>query len=228
MGTMVGLYESALDELCSRTVGTKKVRPKIIASTATVRRADSQIRALFNRPFVEVFPPPVPDRRDSFFAKVLRPDESHPRLYLGIAAQGRSPKVLLLRAYLALLGAAQKAYLEAGGKKAKDNPADPYMTLLGYFNSLRELGGSRRIVEDEVNTRLTGYAARRRVGQAEGSFANRSIAYEVVELTSRVNTAKVAEAKRKLALAFHESDKVDVAIATNMISVGPGHHPARA
>jgi len=94
------------------------------------------------------------------------------------------------------------------------------MTLLGYFNSLRELGGSRRIVEDEVNTRLTGYAARRRVGQAEGSFANRSIAYEVVELTSRVNTAKVAEAKRKLALPFHESDKVDVAIATNMISVG--------
>ncbi len=220
MGTMVGLYESALDELCSRTVGTKKIRPKIIASTATVRRADSQIRALFNRPFVEVFPPPVPDRRDSFFAKVLRPDEGTPRLYLGIAAQGRSPKVLLLRAYLALLGAAQKAYLEAGGKKDKDNPADPYMTLLGYFNSLRELGGSRRIVEDEVNTRLTGYAARRRVGQAEGSFANRSIAYEVVELTSRVNTAKVAEAKRKLALPFHESDKVDVAIATNMISVG--------
>ena len=220
MGTMVGLYESALDELCSRTVGTKKVRPKIIASTATVRRADSQIRALFNRPFVEVFPPPVPDRRDSFFAKVLSADVSNPRLYLGIAAQGRSPKVLLLRAYLALLGAAQKAYLEAGGKKAKGNPADPYMTLLGYFNSLRELGGSRRIVEDEVNTRLTGYAARRRVGQAEGSFANRSIAYEVVELTSRVNTAKVAEAKRKLALPFHEGDKVDVAIATNMISVG--------
>jgi len=98
MGTMVGLYESALDELCSRTVGTKKVRPKIIASTATVRRADSQIRApVQNRPFVEVFPPPVPDRRDSFFAKVLRADESNPRLYLGIAAQGRSPKVLLLR-----------------------------------------------------------------------------------------------------------------------------------
>ena len=71
----------------------------------------------------------------------------------------------MLRTYLALLGAAQKAYEADGGKKNTDNPADPYMTLLGYFNSLRELGGSRRIVEDEVSTRLTGYANRKRIGQ---------------------------------------------------------------
>ena len=68
----------------------------------------------------------------------------------------------MLRTYLALLGASQKAYEADGGKKNPDNAADPYMTLLGYFNSLRELGGSRRIVEDEVNTRLTGYANRKR------------------------------------------------------------------
>ena len=94
------------------------------------------------------------------------------------------------------------------------------MTLLGYFNSLRELGGSRRIVEDEVNTRLTGYGNRKRIGQEAGLFANRPIAYEVVELTSRVHTNLVAEAKRRLAIRFHEKDRVDVAIATNMISVG--------
>jgi ATP-dependent helicase YprA (DUF1998 family) len=94
------------------------------------------------------------------------------------------------------------------------------MTLLGYFNSLRELGGSRRIVEDEVNTRLTGYVNRKRHGQPEGRFANRTIAYEVVELTSRVPTSDVAKAKRQLALRFQEKDRVDVAIATNMISVG--------
>ncbi|MBX6311926.1 MAG: helicase [Isosphaeraceae bacterium] len=220
MGTMVGLYESALDELCSRTIGGKKVRPKIIASTATVRRAEDQIRALFNHREVDIFPPPGPDRRDSFFAKTHPAGKSHPRLYLGLAAQGRSLKVVMLRTYLALLGAAQKAYEADGGKKNPDNAADPYMTLLGYFNSLRELGGSRRIIEDEVNTRLTGYANRKRVGQKEGLFANRIIAYEVVELTSRVPTNQVAEAKRQLALRFHEKDRVDVAIATNMISVG--------
>jgi hypothetical protein len=147
-------------------------------------------------------------------------DESPARLYVGVAAQGRNPKVILLRAYLALLAAAQRAYDAAGGKRNRENPADPYMTLVGYFNSLRELGGSRRIVEDEVRTRLTGYAQRRRLNETDGSFANRTIAYDVVELTSRVDTDKVAEAKRRLAQPFHERDHVDVAIATNMISVG--------
>src|SRR5262249_56158042 len=110
MGTMVGLYESALDELCARKVGYKLIRPKIVASTATVRRAEKQIRALFCRRPVDIFPPPGPDRRDSFFARTHSPQESHARLYLGVPAQGRTLKVILLRVYLALLGAAQKRY----------------------------------------------------------------------------------------------------------------------
>lgn len=220
MGTMVGLYETALDELCARDVGEKRVRPKIVASTATVRRADRQVRALFCRKAVDVFPPPGPDRRDSFFARVHSSAETNARLYVGIAAQGRSPKVVMLKAYMALLGAGQRAYEEAGGKRNKENHADPYMTLLGYFNSLRELGGSRRIVEDEVLTRLLSYGLRKRENEAQGLFADRKIKYDVVELTSRVSTDKVAEAKRRLARMFHEDDRVDVALATNMISVG--------
>ena len=164
LGTMVGLYESALDELCSREVDGHKIRPKIVASTATVRRAENQIRALFNRRQVDIFPPPGPDRRDSFFAETHTPQQSNARLYVGIAAQGRSPKVVMLRVYLVLLAAAQKAYSKLGGKKTADNPADPYMTLLGYFNSLRELGGARRVVEDEVGSR----AGRLRQPQARG------------------------------------------------------------
>lgn len=220
MGTMVGLYETALDELCSREVEGKKIRPKIIASTATVRRAESQIRAIFNRGEVDIFPPPGPNLRDSFFAKTHSPEESNARLYLGIVAQGRSPKQILLRTSLVLLGATQKAWLAAGGKRNTANPADPYMTLLGYFNSLRELGGCRRILEDEVGTRLTGYSHRRRIGQTDGLFADRRINYDVLELTSRVSTNKVAEARQRLQRPFHEDKCVDVAIATNMISVG--------
>lgn len=220
MGTMVGLYESALDELCSRAVDGKKIRPKIVASTATVRRAEKQIRALFDRRNVDVFPPPGPDRRDSFFAHVHSPMESAPRLYVGVAAQGRSLKVILLRTYLAMMASAQKWYTANGGKKNASNPADPYMTLVGYFNSLRELGGSRRIIEDEVSTRLTGYGSRKREGETDSPFEGRNINYDVVELTSRVSTDKVAEAKRLLALPFADKDHVDVAIATNMISVG--------
>jgi hypothetical protein len=162
---MVGLYETAIDAICERRVGDVAVRPKIIASTATVRRAERQIQALFGRTAVEIFPPPGPDRADSFFARTLD-DPDQARLYLGVASQGRSLKVVLLRSYLALMAAAQRQWTSPAAKNP-DNPADPYMTLLGYFNSLRELGGSRRIVEDEVNARLAYYNERRRDGEGE-------------------------------------------------------------
>jgi hypothetical protein len=220
LGTMAGLYETALDELCVIERDGHKVRPKIIASTATVRRAESQIRALFNRRLVDIFPPPGPDRRDSFFAETLPSTESNARLYVGVAAQGRSPKVAMLRVYLALLGAALKWHSRLKKKGEPLSPADPYMTLLGYFNSLRELGGARRLIEDEIRNRLVGYSSRKRVGEAEGLFDDRQIDYEPVELTSRVNTSDIADAKRRLALLFSDKSRVDVAIATNMISVG--------
>lgn len=220
LGTMAGLYETAIDALSETEVEGEKVRPKIIASTATVRRATKQIRALFGRTEVDVFPPPGPNRRDSFFACTRSAADRNPRLYLGVAAQGRSLKVVLLRSYLALMAAARRQWLDAGGAKTDPNPADPYMTLVGYFNSLRELGGSRRIVEDEVLSRLQRYGSRKRVGEEKGPFARRDIAFEPAELTSRVPTNEVADTKRRLALAYTDKERIDVALATNMISVG--------
>jgi hypothetical protein len=221
LGTMVGLYETAIDSLCCSSKNGQTIRPKIIASTATVRRANRQIQALFGRSDVDIFPPPGPDRHHSFFAETIFPDQSPGRLYVGIAAQGRSLKVVLLRSYLVLLAAAQKEWEQSGGKKNAQNPADPYMTLLGYFNALRELGGSRRIVEDEINSQLINYGERRlRYGESSSPFRNRKIDDEPEELTSRVSTNKVANTKRRLALSFIEKERVDVALATNMISVG--------
>ena len=220
LGTMVGLYETAIDALCSQEINGKKIRPKIVASTATVRRASKQIQALFGRSEVDIFPPPGPDRRDSFFAKTVPTTVKNARTYVGIAAQGRSLKVVLLRTYLALLGVAQKQWIEQGGKRNSDNPADPYMTLLGYFNSLRELGGSRWIVEDEVNSGLVRYSQRKRVDEISGLFAGRKIDDEPEELTSRVSTNEVADTKRRMESTFDKDDKVDVVLATNMISVG--------
>lgn len=220
LGTIAGLYETAIDKLCEVVHGDRLVRPKIVASTATVRRATAQICALFGRTEVDIFPPPGPNRDDSFFALTVPANVRNPREYVGVAAQGRSLKVVLLRTTLALMGAAQRLYKDAGGGKVANNPADPYMTLLGYFNSLRELGGSRRIIEDEVENRLRGIgSSRRRPLEATSPFANRDNG-EPIELTSRVSTADVAEAKRRLALPHSDRDHVDVALATNMISVG--------
>jgi hypothetical protein len=221
LGTVAGIYETAIEALCRRDLPGGKVRlPKIIASTATVRRADRQIRALFGREQTAIFPPPGPDRNDSFFARTIPSTPENPgRLYLGLAAQGRSMKVVLLRSSLALLAGAKQLYEEAGGTTA-ENPCDPYMTLLGYFNSLRELGGSRRIVEDEVYVQAQSRWKRRRLDPVDDLFRSRYIKRDPVELTSRVGTNDVSRAKQRLAANFNEDDRVDVALATNMISVG--------
>ena len=142
------------------------------------------------------------------------------RLYLGIASPGRSPKVLMRRVWLALMGAAERAYRNAGGHRNHTNPVDPYMTVLGYFNSLRELGGARRILEEEVQNTVKTYGMRKRIGEPRGLFQDRKTLSEVVELTSRVSTDKVAQARHRLGLGAHEKGRVDSAIATNMISVG--------
>ena len=219
LGTMVGLYETAIDALCVRALGEEKqARPKIVASTATARQAQSQVQALFARSETRVFPPPGVARQDSFFAQTV-PENDEARLYLGIAATGRSPKVLMRRVWLALMAAAQKAYRDAGSKN-ETNPADPYMTVLGYFNSLRELGGARRILEEEVGNTVRHYGERKRVGEKRGLFRDRRGLSDVLELTSRVSTDQVAAARRRLEAAFHEDGHVDWAIATNMISVG--------
>ncbi len=150
LGSMTGLYETAIEALSLHRSNGRAARPKIVASTATARQAQDQIRALFGRSMTQVFPPPGPSRRDSFFAQVKPPTERPARLYVGIASPGRNAKVTMRRLLLPLMAAAEKAYVDAGGRANKTNPADPYMTVLAYFNSLRELGGARRIVEHDL------------------------------------------------------------------------------
>ena len=225
LGTMAGLYEAAVEALCVLKSGNQSVRPKIVASTATVRRAQNQIQALFARPQTQIFPPPGPDRHDTFFARTVPDTEEAARLYLGISAQGRSAKVVTRRVIVALMGAAIRAYLDAGGDDNQKNPADPYMTVLGYFNALRELGGARRIIEEEVQNTIKRIGRKRRFGETRGLFRDRFRFSEVVELTSRVSTNKVAEARRLLGNPYRiklspTGKAVDCAIATNMISVG--------
>lgn len=217
LGTMVGLFETAVRWLATRRApgGGPSVAPKVLSATATVRRARQQVRALFGRDSLDLFPPPGVDDRETWFAGV---DHHSPgRLYLGVAAQGRALRAILLRAYVGVMAAAQKVANTAGPEAA-----DPYLTLAGYFNSLRELGGMRRLVEDEVRTRCLKVEERRPLGH-EGEhpwFAERRVQEEPVELTSRETTGHVAESKERLARPHTDEGRVDVLLASNMISVG--------
>jgi hypothetical protein len=212
LGSLVGLYETAVDQLCSWQVDGRTVRPKVIASTATVRRAGDQVQRLFVRD-VKVFPPPGLDAGDSFFALQRALSEEHPgRRYVGICAHGTRFKAVLIRVFVAELAAAQRL-AELYGPET----ADPYMTLVGYFNSLRELGGMRRLVDDDVATRLR---------RADTRGLARRQRPEVQELTSRLGSTGIPEVLDRLQVRFQAERKrggpvpIDVLLATNMIAVG--------
>ena len=221
LGTMVGLYETAVDRLASWDLDGVTVRPKVIASTATVRKAADQVHRLFLRQ-VRVFPPPGLDVEDNFFAREREAGEEFPgRLYLGVCAPGRRLKAVMIRVYVAYLAAAQKLYEEYG------RHADPWMTLVGYFNAMQELAGMRRLCEDDIRTRL-GKTDRR-------GLARRSLGPESIqELTSRLAGTDIpakldamervfdpVQAERRRRRDPKAAGRpIDVLLATNMISVG--------
>lgn len=227
LGSLVGLYETAIDKLCSWEVDGKVVRPKVVASTATIRNAPAQVHGLFLRR-VNVFPPQGLDVRDSFFSVQREPGPDYPgRLYLGICAPGRRLKAALIRVYVSFLCAAQTLY-ETHGRQV-----DPWMTLVGYFNSIRELGGMRRLVDDDVATRAKKMDRR--------GLSKRFITpnRDLEELTSRIRSEDIPLILDRLEAVFDpatetKGGKLDekkdeaqkakrrlaVLLATNMISVG--------
>lgn len=211
LGTLVALYETVVDSLSTWEVDGKRVRPKVVAATATIRRAAQQVHALFMRR-VNVFPPQGLDITDNFFARQREPADAAPgRRYMGICASGRRLKVALIRVYVAYLSASQSLYLQYG------QPIDPWMTLVGYFNSMNELGGMRRLVEDDVRSRLNRMELR-------GLARRNSPLLE--ELTSRKSSTDIPDVLDKLERVFDPARDpasprpLDVLLATNMISVG--------
>jgi len=197
LGTLTGLYETAIDIILSANGRP----PKIVGSTATIRRAQEQVRALFDRDTCQ-FPPPGLDADDSGFA--VLDDNLAGRLYVGLTTAGRSAKFTLQAVSASLLNGALHALEE------KDR--DPYWTLLAYFNSLRELGGALVLMQDDVSDTLALLAARTGMPARQLS--------EIEELTSRRSQAEIRDMLDKLAIRVDQQGSVDVVLATNMVSVG--------
>ena len=226
LGTMVGLYETAINELCSWKLEGRTIQPKIVASTATVRKAAEQVNNVFMRR-VAVFPPHGLDIADNFFSIQRSIDLMPGRRYLGVCSPGSSRPAMLIRVYTAFLTASQALFDRFG------QPADPYLTTVGYFNSLRELGGMRRLAEDDVQTR--SYRVQMSLVDRPG-LAQRSVS-NIRELTSRVSSRDIPKYLDQLEIKFKavfdpalgryvtrwdegEARSIDVVLATNMLSVG--------
>lgn len=210
LGTVVGIYETAVDGIC----GQKGVYPKIIASTATIRRAKEQCSVLYNREVVQ-FPAPGLDAEDSFFARESTIDYEkgiYGRKYIGIMPSGKTKAMTEIRMMAALM---QKAYT----MDLPDEIKDKFWTLTVYFNSLKDLGKASTLVDDDVKDFI--------IRTANRMFTTRRLIVRADELTSRVSTTELNETLDKLEKIEYSKENMEakqyassVLLATNMISVG--------
>ena len=198
LGTIAGLYEVAIDRMFS----CGGSRPKIIGSTATIRRAPEQVAALFNRKTAQ-FPPSCLDASDFAFAVVDR--DAPGRIYAGVTTAGRSAKFAIQAVAASLIQSALGGTTNAAER-------DPYWTLVSYFNSLRELGGALVLMQDDVNDTLSLLAERRKEHARHPEF--------IEELTSRRTQVEVRDMLDRLAIRAEAQDALDIVLATNMLSVG--------
>ena len=212
LGTMVGLYETAIDALCTRN----GIRPKIVASTATIRRAKEQCSALYNRE-VSQFPHPGLDAEDSFFAResIINYDHKiYGRKYVGLMPSGKTKAMMEVRSIAALMQ-------EINTMDLPDDIKDKFWTLTVYFNSLKDLGKCSTLVDDDVKDFI------KRTAYRLGSAKDARMIARADELTSRVNTTQLNETLDKLEKLCYSKENIEnkrypsnILLATNMISVG--------
>lgn len=200
LGTIAGVYEAAFDLM----FGAGGHRAKIIGSTATIRRAPDQVLALFDREAFQ-FPPAGIDYDDSGFAIRDRRPDAMGRRYVGVTTAGRSAKFTLQ----AVAGSLMQSAFAAFDDNAR---RDCYWTLVGYFNSLRELGGALVLMQDDVTDSISLYANAR--GERKRPLSN------VEELTSRRTQEEIREMLDILETKVGSPGAVDAVLATNMVSVG--------
>lgn len=196
LGTLAGVYEAAIDT----AITSLGIPAKYICATATIRRADDQIRKLYGRT-AALFPPPGLDAADSFFSKAK--SEESGRLYFGTMGQGHTPTFSNVITSAALLAA-------GGAMRTKfGDIADTWWTLVAYHNSKRELGKTLSLARDDIPARLRALAESRTISGAG-----------VKELSANLKDSEIPEALDQLKVALPDKGTLDYVACTNMLSVG--------
>ena len=212
LGSMIGLYEVVIEDLCTDYRNAPPIPPKIVCSTATIRRYEEQILALYGREKVTLFPPPGLGAGDSFFSRyaTFRDGRLRPgKIYAGIHAPGLgSLQTAQVRTFSALLQAPVPL---------REEERDPWWTLLIFFNSLRELGGALSLFQSDILDYLNTLRKRQ---ELESSNVRRIYSDRVLELTSRLESEEVPAALEQLGISTTDKRPVDVCLASNIIEVG--------
>ncbi|WP_206171439.1 helicase-related protein [Thiorhodococcus mannitoliphagus] len=227
LGSVAGLYEAGLETV----LRMRGMYPKYVASTATIRMANEQVRRLYGRE-TAVFPPPGLDADDAYFARNIAPTRERPgRLYVGYLAPDRNRQRCLAPLAAALLSAPEALFGDAASDR--DALLDAWWTLLVYHGSLKGVGVSRnalREIEERIDRLQREWRQQQPAAEAPdqqpGSPADpeprwrQQLAERLTQLTSQMSADENARGFERLAKTREDPDCLDLALATNMVSVG--------
>lgn len=206
LGTIVGIYETVIDAMCSE----KGVKPKIIASTATIRRAKDQCNQLYVRE-VKQFPPSGLFAEDSFFVKENKNKSG--RMYVGLFPIGKTLTTTQVRLMSALINRVNMLDIS---EKVKSE----YWTLVCYFNTLKELGMTNNLIQADIKDNINIVSNRLLKRKYARELKN------ITELTSRKTANEINKTLDDLEINYsfknkvNNKDAIDILLASNMISVG--------
>lgn len=234
LGTMVGLYETLVQTLCNNYFKTSPpfisedylefIPPKIVASSATISRAYEQVQNLYSiksRNQISIFPAQGLEFGDTWFSEEKSLSErdvdgkqSYPgRKYVGVLASGYpSAQTSIVRTYAMVLQKIKELSLNN-----EDKSMDYYWTLLGYFNSIRELGGASSLVYGDIVERLGQIQNRDLVPKDQKRYLNK-----IEELTSRISSSEIPATLKRLETKYNSgtTKALDICLATNMVATG--------
>ena len=204
LGSLFGLYESVVSAIIEKQGGN----PKYIASTATISNADKQVDVLFSKKLFQ-FPPHGLDISNNFFVKERSVEEAWDeetagRVYLGVYAPGRGPMTPQVRLWGRMFNISNE-------NKDLEKNINKYWTVVGYYNTIKELGGALALYRDDIINRLEN------ISGVENK--NRLSDDNKEELSSRISSTDLPIILDDLE-RDGENPKYDAIFATSMFGTG--------
>ena len=224
LGSVAGIYEAALHTL----LVSRGVYPKYIASTATIRMAEDQVKRLYGNT-VAVFPPPGLDCDDSYFARTVPISERSGRLYVGYFAPMLGRQGCMAPLAGALLAAPEAVFDPQ--LMDRDQWLEAWWTQIVYHGSLKGVGDSHNAFNIDVRNIVERLAEEAKPLKKEleqeqeqkmlptESLIRRS-SHQLAQLTSIASSEENAQVFARLEHGRSSDDCLDAVLATNMVSVG--------
>lgn len=227
LGSVAGIYEAALETVLVQ----HGVHPKYIASTATIRMAEDQIKKLYAKK-VAIFPPAGISAEDSFFAKTVPTSIRSGRMYIGYFAPMLNRQNNMVPLAASLLAAPESVFQE--GEIDRDLLLEAWWSQVIYHGSLKGVGSSHNAFNIGVKERFARLLSeqqeqnRANVSNPQGmqkfkesgSMTRLLQGITLAQLTSNSSAEENAQTFARLELTRQHEGYIDAVLATNMVSVG--------